>query len=83
MSRAPVRALADEQRPRPTDAARMLLIECRAVGVLAVSIAGVTPPRRPRRQLAAQHRVDGAYGIQDPGIVRGAEAEAHERERIG
>src|SRR5581483_12465294 len=57
-----VRALAREQRPRPPDAGA---VEGRAVLVLAVAVAVVAAPARPRGQIDAQQRVDHANGVAD------------------
>ena len=75
-----MRAFAGEQRPGAADAGA---VERAAVRLLAVAVGGVAVPERPLRQLDLQRVVDRPHGVDDMRVVRGAQAEAHQRQRIG
>ncbi len=75
-----VRAFGGEQRPRPPHAGA---VEGTAVVVLAVAVIVVASPGRPTWKVHLEERVDDLHGVHDARIVGGAQAEPHERERVG
>ena len=54
-----------------------------AVRVLAIAVAVVAAPARTLRQLHPQHVVDHPHRVDDARIVRRAQAEAHQGQRVG
>ena len=72
-------ALAGQQRPGAADAGS---VEWPAIGVFAVAVALIAMPRRTARRVDLERRVDDLHGAHDARIVRRAQPEAHERERV-
>src|SRR5208282_3414532 len=58
-------------------------VEGRSVLVLTVAVASVAVPTRTLRKLNAEQSIDDLDRIQHSGIVRSAQAEAHQSQRIG
>src|SRR5215207_11448494 len=75
-----VAALARQQRPPAPDARA---VEGAAVLVLAVAVEVVAVPDRPRRGLGLEQRVYYFDGVDDARVSGLAQAEAHERKRVG
>ena len=74
-----MRALAGQQRPDPADADA---VERPPVRLFAVAVEIVAPPARALREIDLQHLVDDRDRVENAGIVGGAQAEPHERERV-
>jgi hypothetical protein len=66
-------------RPGPAHARA---IESAAVGLLPVAVVIVAPPARPLRQIPPQNPVDHFNGREHDGIVRRANAEADQLQKI-
>ncbi len=74
-----MRALAGEQRPGPADSGA---VEGRPVRMLAIAVAIVAPPARPRRQVDLEQGVDDAQRVADARIIRRPQPEPHQRQRV-
>ena len=74
-----MRALSGKERPRPADART---VERAAVIVFAIAVAVIAPPAWSGRQLYLEKRIDDRDRVADARIVRRAQPEAHQRERI-
>ena len=72
-------AFPRQKRPCPASSGA---IKRRSILMLAIAIAVVAIPARSLRQFHAQKRVNDFHGVADPGVVRGAQPEANQSERI-
>ena len=74
-----VRALAGQERPGASNACSVIRT---SVGVFTVSVALIPMPGGAARRFHLQGRINDFDGAQDPRIVRRAEPEPDERERV-
>ena len=74
-----VRPLAGQQRPDAADAGAVIGA---AVLVLAVAVAVIAAPAGPVRQFDPQHVIDHLHRVDNARIVRRAQAEAHQGQRV-
>src|SRR5208283_5137500 len=75
-----MRALSGQQWPGPADAGS---VEGGAIFVLAVAVAVIAVPARSLGQFHAEQGVDRAQRVEDARIIRRAQAETHQRQRVG
>src|SRR5215472_820925 len=74
-----MRSLSSEQRPGAADSRA---VEGRTIHMLSVAVVVVAVPARPLRQFHFQQSVDHLNGIQNLRVIRHAQPEAHQCQRI-
>ena len=73
-------ALAGQERPAASDAGA---VEGAAVRMLAIAVAEIAVPHRPRRRVGAQQRIGELERSEDQRVVGAAQPEAHELQEFG